>query len=121
MLVFQVYINLAIVKGRILIKSRFEFRTEMNSIRNSRTMKKVYSSHWEKKKKKLKFNLQFTFLTGISDNYIMIKTAPNRQTDHASERETYKGTLSTFRLTNQAHLNPRTHTHTDTQAHSLHS
>lgn len=40
-------------------------------------------------KKKLKFNnLQFTFLTGISDNYIMIKTAPNRHTDHASERET---------------------------------
>lgn len=51
----------------------------------------MYSSLLKKKKKKkLKFNNLFTFLTGISDNYIMIKTAPSRHTDHASEREPYK-------------------------------
>lgn len=58
----------------------------MNSFKNSSTMKMCTALI----KKKLKFNLQFTFLTGISDNYIMIKTAPNRHTDHASERETLK-------------------------------
>lgn len=62
-----------------------------------------------KKKKKLKFNNLFTFLTGISDNYIMIKTAPSRHTDHASEREPYKRhtvPASTHTHTPQSTINP---------------
>lgn len=61
----------------------------MNSLKNSSTMKKCTDLI----EKKLKINLQLKFLTGISDNY-MIETAPNRHTDHASERELFKGTRS---------------------------
>ena len=70
-------------------------------------MKKFTSFIGGKTKKKLKvINLQFTILTGFSDNNIMIKTAPNRHTDHASERETHKGTRSAL------------HTHTQSLTHS---
>lgn len=60
----------------------------MNSFKNSNS-RKVYSSYL----KKLKFNKLrvYRYLTDISDNYIL-KTAPSRHTDHASEK-TYKGTL----------------------------
>lgn len=98
-------------EGKNLIKS-IEFYTEKNSFKNSSIMKKC-TAPIEKKKAQINY-LQFTFLTGISDNYIMIKTAPNRHTDHASERETYKGTLSVppNNTSSQTHSDPHTHTHT---------
>lgn len=43
------------------------YYTETNVSKNSSTFENMYISL-----KKLKFNLQFTFLTGFSDNYIML-------------------------------------------------
>lgn len=100
-------------EDKILIKS-IEFYTEKNSLKNSCTMKKC-TAPIGKKKAQINY-LQFTFLTGISDNYIIIKTAPNRHTDHASERETYK--RHTFSPTKE-YIQPNAFRPTHTQAHSL--
>lgn len=52
--------NYYTVKGKILIKSRFEFYTEMNSFKNSSTMKRC-TALIEKKKAQIQFAVYISY------------------------------------------------------------